>query len=59
MKMPGKAGGRSGLAKNPKKTKQEPDDDDLLDDLVTEMEPDKTQPELFKVKTWWIHDEGC
>ena len=31
------------MAKNPKKTKQEPDDDDLLDDLVTEMEPDKRQ----------------
>ena len=44
--MAGKAGGQSGLAKNPKKTKQEPDDDDLLDDLVTEtkMEQDKTQP---------------
>ena len=29
--------------KNPKKTKQEPDDDDLLDDLVMETEPDKRQ----------------
>ena len=44
LKMSGKAGGRSGPAKNPKKTKWEPDDDDLLDDLVTETEPDKRQP---------------
>ena len=45
MKMAGKAGGRSGLAKNPKKmkTKQEKDDDDLLDDLVLETDPDKWQ----------------
>ena len=43
--MSGKAGGRSGPAKNTKKTKREPDDDDdLLDDLVTETEPDKGQP---------------
>ena len=43
--MAGKAGGRSGPAKNPKKTKQEPGaDDDLLDDLIVETEPDKKQP---------------
>ena len=43
--MAGKAGGRSGLAKNLKKTKtkQEQDDDDLLDDLVLETDPDKWQ----------------
>ena len=45
--MAGKAGGRSGQAKNPKKmkTKQERDDDDFLDDLVleTETDPDKRQ----------------
>ena len=43
--MAGKAGGRSGPAKNPKKmkTKQEQDDDDLLDDLVLETDPDKWQ----------------
>ena len=42
LKMSGKAGGRSGLAKNPKKTKQEPDDDDdFLDDLVVEKDTDK------------------
>ena len=44
LKMAGKAGGRSGPAKNPKKTKRElVDDDDLLDNLVAEMEPDKRQ----------------
>ena len=45
LKMAGKAGGRSGLAKNPKKmkTKQEQDDDDLLDDLVLETDPVKWQ----------------
>ena len=43
LKMAGKAGGRSGLAKNLKKTKQEQDDEDLLDDLVLETDPDKRQ----------------
>ena len=45
LKMAGKAGGRSGLAKNPKKTKtkQEQNDDDLLDDLVLETDLDKWQ----------------
>ena len=45
LKMAGKAGGRSSLAKNPKKmkTKQEQDDADLLDDLVLETDPDKRQ----------------
>ena len=43
LKMAGKAGGQSGPAKNPKKmkTKQEQDDEDLLDDLVLETDPDK------------------
>ena len=43
--MAGKAGGQSSPAKNPKKmkTKQEQDDDDLLDDLVLETDPDKRQ----------------
>ena len=49
LKMLGKAGGQSGPAKNPKKTKQEPDDDDLLDDLVTETGPDKRQPSYSKL----------
>ena len=43
--MSGKAGGRSGPAKNPKKMKQEPDDDDdYLDDLVMDTETEKRQP---------------
>ena len=44
--MAGKAGGK-GPAKNPKKTKREPDDDDddnFLEDLVTTTEADKGQP---------------
>ena len=51
LKMSGKARGQSGPAKNPKKTKQEPDDDDdLLDDLVMETEPDKMQPSYSKLQ---------
>ena len=45
--MAGKAGGRSGLAKNPKKTKpkdEQEEDDNLLDNLVMEKDTDKTQP---------------
>ena len=49
LKMSGKAGGQSGPAKNPKKTKWEPDDDDLLDDLVTETELDKRQLSYSKL----------
>ena len=42
--MSGKAGGRGGFVKNPKKMKREPDDDDdVLDDLVTETGQDKRQ----------------
>ena len=44
--MAGKAGGRSGLAKNPKKTKpkeKQEEDDDILDDLVVEKDMDKRQ----------------
>ena len=43
LKMSGKAGGKGGLAKNPKKTKWEPedDDDDFLEDLVAESDPKK------------------
>ena len=43
--MAGKAGGQSSPAKNLKKTKtkEEQDDDDFLDDLVVEMDPDKRQ----------------
>ena len=45
LKMAEKVGGRSGPAKNPKKmiTKQEQDDNNLLDDLVLEMDPEKWQ----------------
>ena len=45
LKMARKAGGQSGPAKNPKKTKtkQEQDDDDLLDNLVLETDLDKWQ----------------
>ena len=45
LKMAGKAGGQSGPAKNPKKmkTKREQDDDNWLDDLVLETDPDKRQ----------------
>ena len=49
--MLGKAGGRSGLAKNPKKTKREPDDDDdLLDDMVTETGTEKRQLSYSKLE---------
>ena len=47
VKMARKAGGQSGLVKNPKKTKpkaEQEEDDDLLDDLVMEKDPDTTQP---------------
>ena len=59
--MAGKAGGRSSLAKNPKKTKQEPDDDDLLDDLVTETktEQDKTQPSYSKLEPGGFMTKGA
>ena len=59
LKMSGKAGGRSGLVKNPKKTKQEPDDDDLLDDLVMETEPDKTQPSYSKLQPGGFVTKGA
>ena len=43
--MAGKAGGRGSPVKNPKKTKmkQEQDDEDWLDDLALETDPDKRQ----------------
>ena len=53
LKMSGKAGGKGGLAKNPKKTKREPDDDDdddFLDDLVMDTETDKGQPSYSKLE---------
>ena len=60
LKMSGKAGGRSSLAKNPKKTKQEPDDDDdLLDDLVMETDPDKKQPSYSKLEPGGFVTKGA
>ena len=52
LKMSGKAGGKGGPAKNLKKTKREPDDDDdeFLDDLVMDMETDKGQPSYLNLK---------
>ena len=49
--MSGKAGGKGGLAKNPKKTKWEPDDDDddFLDNLVVDTETAK-QPSYSTLK---------
>ena len=43
LKMSGKAGDHGGPARNPKKMKREPDDDDdnFLEDLVVESEPKK------------------
>ena len=46
VRMAGKAGGRSGPVKNPKKTKpkeEQEEDDDFLDDLVVEKDTDKRQ----------------
>ena len=50
--MSGKAGGRSGPAKNLKKMKREPDDDDdeFLDDLVMDTEADKGQPSYLTLE---------
>ena len=45
--------------KNPKKTKQEPnDDDDLLDDLVTEAGQDKRQPSYSKLEPGGFMTKG-
>ena len=59
VKMAGKAGGRSGPAKNPKKTEQEQDDDDLLDDLVMKTEPDKMQPSYSKLEPGGFMTKGA
>ena len=48
LKMLGKAGGRGGSVKNPKKMKRElDDDDDVLDDLETETEQDDKRPPSY------------
>ena len=57
--MAGKAGGRSGLAKNPKITKEEQYDDDLLDDLVTEMGQDKRQPSYSTLELGGFMTKGA
>ena len=59
--MSGKAGGRSGPAKNPKKTKREPDDDDddVLDELVVETGPDKRQPNYSQLKLGGFVTKGA
>ena len=51
LKMSDKAGGKGGPAKNPKKTKREPDDDDedFLEDLVVDTETAK-QPSYSTLK---------
>ena len=51
--MSGKTGGKGCLAKNPKKTKREPDDDDdddILDNLVMDTETDKGQLSYSQLK---------
>ena len=60
--MAGKAGGQSSLAKNPKKTKpkeEQEEDDDFLDDLVTETDPDKTQPSYSKLEPGGFVTKGA
>ena len=60
LKMSGKAGGRGSLARNPKKMKWEPDDDDdLLDDLVTETGEDKRQPSNSKLEPGGFVTKGA
>ena len=58
LKMSGKAGGSP--AKNPKKTKWEPDDDDdVLDDLVVETGQDKRQPSYSQLKPGGFVTKGA
>ena len=59
LKMLGKAGGRGGSVKNPKKMKPEPDDDDVLDDLVTEMGQDKRQPSYSQLEPGGFVTKGA
>ena len=59
LKMSGKAGGRGGPARNLKKTKWElDDDDDLLDDLVTETGQDKRQLSYSKLEPGGFMTKG-
>ena len=62
--MSGKAGGKGGPAKNPKKTKWElddddDDDDDFLDDLVMDTETDKGQPSYSQLKPGGFVTKGA
>ena len=60
--MSGKAGGKDGPAKNPKKTKREPDDDDdndVLDDLVVETGQEKRQPSYSQLKPGGFVTKGA
>ena len=58
--MSGKAGGRGGFVKNPKKMKREPDDDDdVLDDLVTETGQDKRQPSYSQLEPGGFVTKGA
>ena len=62
--MASKAGGKGGLAKNPKKVKQEPDpddkdDDNFLVDLVMTTETDKGQPSYSTLETGGFVTKGA
>ena len=60
LKMSGKAGGRGGFVKNPKKMKRElDDDDDVLDDLVTETGQDKRQPSYSQLEPGGFITKGA
>ena len=60
LKMSGKVGGRGGSVKNPKKTKWElNDDDDVLDNLVTETGQDKRQPSYSQLEKGGFITKGA
>ena len=61
LKMSGKAGGKGGPVKNPKKMKREPDDDDdddYLEDLVLDTEADKGQPSYLTLEPGGFETKG-
>ena len=56
----GENGWKSRRLKNPKITKEEPDDDDdFLDNLVTELGPDKRQPSYSKLEPGGFVTKGA
>ena len=58
--MSGKAGGQGSFVKSPKKMKLEPDDDDdVLDDLVTETGQDKRQPSYSQLELGGFVTKGA